>query len=266
MNVYNDSEQRITVSTTLCRGLYSMNVPEASRVYRILTVDDDPISLAVTVLLLEAEGHQVLQAESGERAIEILGECPVDCRPDVILADLQMPGISGPALAGWLRPSAPGARLIAMSATPPAAVDGYDAVLRKPLSEGWLQHLGSRRAPADAAGCGKSPGVDTRVFSALQRSMPPAALREVCEAFFEDSRKRVTELRTMAEAGDFAAVRRLAHTLKGSASMIGASGMAGIASVIETGEQRTVDDLLQMIEDLTVQSETVESMLLATIN
>jgi CheY-like chemotaxis protein len=231
-----------------------------------MAVDDDPISLEIISILLESEGHRGILAESGERALEILGEFAEGERPEIILADLQMPGICGPQLAGWLRRAAPNALLIALSATPPESVEGYDAVLKKPLSPGWVKKVQGNSHPAGGVRDASTiPAIDDRVFGALRRAMATEALREVCEAFFADSRSRIVEIRRMAEAGDFDAVRRLAHTLKGSASMIGASRLAGEASAIEAGGYKSSGDLLKMIEDLAVQSRTVESMLLGTI-
>ena len=243
-----------------------MNPLSATGPYVVMAVDDDPISLEIISILLESEGHQGMLAESGERALEMLGEFAEGDRPEIILTDLQMPGVCGPELAGWLRRAAPNATLIALSASPPERVEGYDAVLKKPLSPGWVRIIqGNAQTAGGIKDASTIPAIDDRVFGALRRAMATEALREVCEAFFTDSRSRIGEIRQMAEAGDFDAVRRLAHTLKGSASMIGASRLAGEASAIEAGSYKSSGDLLQMIEDLDVQSRRVESMLLATI-
>jgi CheY-like chemotaxis protein len=215
--------------------------PVAAGPFLILAVDDDPVSLALTALLLESEGHRVWQAESGERAIEMLSEHAAEGRPDIVLADLQMPGIHGPALARWMRAAVPGALFVAMSASPPENVAGYDAVLKKPADAAALRGALLRtHAAASYAETGAVPVVDERVFGALQRAMPPAGLREVCTAFFDDTGSRIAEIRRLAEAGDFSEMRRLAHTLKGSASMVGASRLARVASEIEAGGYQSV--------------------------
>lgn len=58
---------------------------------KILVVDDEPDILFVIGKMLEREGHFVLKAESGERALEVLK----DDRPDLILLDVMMPGLDG---------------------------------------------------------------------------------------------------------------------------------------------------------------------------
>lgn len=57
----------------------------------ILVVDDNPESLRFLVDTLDAAGMTVLIARSGEATLELLGEV----RPDLILMDAVMPGLSG---------------------------------------------------------------------------------------------------------------------------------------------------------------------------
>lgn len=58
---------------------------------QIFVVDDNPTNLEVIVETLSAEGYQVSAAISGERALKRLE----DYCPDLILLDIQMPGIDG---------------------------------------------------------------------------------------------------------------------------------------------------------------------------
>jgi CheY-like chemotaxis protein len=57
----------------------------------ILVVDDDPAMRALIRLVLEAEGHDVDEASSGEDALSHVTLDP----PDLILLDLMMPGMDG---------------------------------------------------------------------------------------------------------------------------------------------------------------------------
>jgi two-component system, NtrC family, sensor kinase len=58
---------------------------------RILAVDDDITYLEQLAGVLRDEGYDVVQARSGEEALELLSIQPVDC----ILLDLTLPGLSG---------------------------------------------------------------------------------------------------------------------------------------------------------------------------
>jgi CheY-like chemotaxis protein/HPt (histidine-containing phosphotransfer) domain-containing protein len=220
---------------------------------RILVIDDDPVSLAIAAVLLEEKGMQVAQAESGERALEMLAGGD---SPDCILADLRMPTLSGSDLAAQLRLRAPSAVLLAMSATPPERVDGYSGVLKKPLSaDDILSALATSRGDqiepngrmpvaGDAAEL-DARMLDEAVFNKLRGSMPRKALQEVVDAFIQDARERIEDMRV----ADAQTVRRQAHTVKGAASMLGAVRVAVTASTVEEGidhrgeRLRKVDEL-----------------------
>jgi CheY-like chemotaxis protein len=199
---------------------------------RVLAIDDDPVSLALTGVLLEAEGCEVLQAHSGEQALD---QISAGAAPDCILADLQMPTLAGSDLARLLRQAAPGALLLAMSASPPTTLLGYDWVLRKPLSPEAL-HDAFACLPPDAARNALDPAdpakvLDLAVLDRLDQVMSANALREVVSTFLSDTRSRVEQMQN----ADAETLRRQAHTIKGGAAMVGAVQISAVASAIETG-------------------------------
>ncbi|MBI4422321.1 MAG: response regulator [Elusimicrobia bacterium] len=65
----------------------------------ILMVDDEPDVLSVLEPLLAAEGYRVETARDGEEALRRIQER----RPDLVLLDLQMPGMGGRAVCDVLR-------------------------------------------------------------------------------------------------------------------------------------------------------------------
>ena len=58
----------------------------------ILLVDDDAEIRELLELLLTGEGYAILQADSGEAALELLGK---GASVDLIILDVMMPGLSG---------------------------------------------------------------------------------------------------------------------------------------------------------------------------
>ena len=58
---------------------------------KILIVDDSPTQLHQLRKLVEHFGHDAVTVDSGERALEVAP----DERPEVILMDIVMPGMSG---------------------------------------------------------------------------------------------------------------------------------------------------------------------------
>jgi DNA-binding NtrC family response regulator len=79
---------------------------------RVLVVDDEEPLRHVLDLLLRREGMNVLHAQSGEEALEVLGREEVD----VMLCDVRMPGMGGLALVEWTREHRPAMTVIVMSA------------------------------------------------------------------------------------------------------------------------------------------------------
>jgi CheY-like chemotaxis protein len=58
---------------------------------RILVVEDDPDIRFSVGLALELAGHQIVEAATGEAALELLAGEPVD----LVLLDLRLPGMDG---------------------------------------------------------------------------------------------------------------------------------------------------------------------------
>jgi DNA-binding response OmpR family regulator len=66
---------------------------------RILTVEDDERIRTAVRMALEDEGWDVVEAESGEAAVELFGSQPAD----VVLIDLMLPGMDGFELCRSIR-------------------------------------------------------------------------------------------------------------------------------------------------------------------
>ena len=66
----------------------------------ILTVDDSRTARAEIRQTLEADGHRVLEAADGKRALEVLSAVPP---VDLIITDLYMPEIDGFSLVRKIR-------------------------------------------------------------------------------------------------------------------------------------------------------------------
>lgn len=58
---------------------------------RILVVEDNPGNLKLAMFILESAGHEVVGAEDAATALAIAAESV----PDLILMDIQMPGMDG---------------------------------------------------------------------------------------------------------------------------------------------------------------------------
>ena len=79
---------------------------------RILAVDDDALISMATVGMLEELGHEVIEAYSGQQALEILQN---QADIDILITDFSMPGMNGVELAQAARQLRP--RLAVLVAT-----------------------------------------------------------------------------------------------------------------------------------------------------
>jgi CheY-like chemotaxis protein len=78
----------------------------------ILCVDDEENQLAVRKLVLESKGYAVLTAPSGQQALALLAQHPVD----LVLSDHLMPGLTGAELARQIKAQKPELPVILISA------------------------------------------------------------------------------------------------------------------------------------------------------
>ncbi|WP_313171870.1 hybrid sensor histidine kinase/response regulator [Massilia oculi] len=102
---------------------------------RVLLVEDEDDIRENTAELMRIMGYEVLEAASAEAALALL-----ERRPDIVLTDLQLPGLGGEALARLVREKLPRARIAFMSGASHAS-DAADALLPKPYDAGQLEAL-----------------------------------------------------------------------------------------------------------------------------
>ena len=107
---------------------------------RILVVDDSMDAAESTALLLQAWGHEVRVAHDGAGALQ----AAVDLRPEIVLLDIGLPGMSGYEVAKHLRlrDSSRDALIIAITGY------GQDEDRRKALDAGFNRHLTKPVDPA----------------------------------------------------------------------------------------------------------------------
>ena len=74
--------------------MYSSRPP---RPLRVLVADDDDDMLALVTATLHADGCSTVEAHDGEELLDLLRNAldGPQLRPDVIVADVKMPGLSG---------------------------------------------------------------------------------------------------------------------------------------------------------------------------
>ncbi len=102
----------------------------------ILVVEDNPHNLKLALLVLKKAGHEVLSADSGETGLQIASAQ----QPDLVLMDVQMPGMDGLSATRLLKQSPDTAHIKVVALTALAMkgdaerimAAGCDAYLAKP--------------------------------------------------------------------------------------------------------------------------------------
>ncbi len=124
---------------------------------RIIVVEDNERNLKLLRDVLQFAGFEVLEARSGEQGVAL---AETSC-PDLVLMDLQLPGIDGTQAMRLIRERAPtrGVPIVAVTAQAMkedrerAVRAGFDGYLEKPISvralpeqvRGFLVNRGVRR-------------------------------------------------------------------------------------------------------------------------
>jgi PAS domain S-box-containing protein len=166
---------------------------------------------------------------------------------------------------------------------------GMDDYVAKPLRPAELEAAIARSAKADAAerapqdgGAGGAPQKDEAGGADTPRGASPrpnastadgadatvaferglllerlggdeVILDQIVKVFLEDAPQQLTAMQAASDAGDTTTLRRLAHTVKGSAGTVGATGLqaaaAGLEQAVDRSDSAASRELLAVVRD-----------------
>lgn len=212
---------------------------------RILLVEDLAVNREIATAMLEKAGYSVVQAESGTRAIELSARE----RFDLVLMDIQMPGLDGLATTAELRrQSGDGPRTPIIALTANVMSDrveafrqaGMDDHLAKPIQrsallakvEQWVTPPSA--APVEVASPGPA-GFDRETFEEVVDLLGPARV----QASLAEIAQRLSAVGGMVE--DRAALGREAHALVSLTGVLGFTDLAQACRDLEKACQGTAD-------------------------
>ena len=115
---------------------------------KILVVEDNPLNMRLIEMTLRRRGYMLLMASDGQEAIKMA----LIERPDLIIMDIQLPGINGLDVTRKLRKTPPvsdtpiiGVTAYAMKGDREKIIEaGCDAYLSKPVDTRQLPELVAR--------------------------------------------------------------------------------------------------------------------------
>ncbi|HEX6862472.1 MAG TPA: ATP-binding protein [Thermoanaerobaculia bacterium] len=238
--------------------------------WSILVAEDNPLNQKVVALMLESLGYQADVAGDGFAVLEALRRRSYD----VILMDVQMPGMDGIEATRRLRAELPAERqprIVALTANVLAEqrgaclAAGMDDFLGKPLGfvelrSALLRADGERmpEAPAPPAPSAGVPPLDGLLDPAplddlarLEEAAGKPLVRTVVETFLTEMPRRLERLRDALGRADAEKLAFAAHSLKGSCGQIGALRLATLSAELETaGRQGRLEAAPALLADL----------------
>jgi CheY-like chemotaxis protein len=124
----------------------------------ILIVDDNPTNLKLAADVLEFEGHKIARARDADEAQEVLKHT----QPELILMDLQMPGMDGLTLTRLLKAN-PSYQHIPVVALTAFAMKGDEDKAREAGCHSYIiKPIETRKLPGQVA----------KVLAAVQKDKP----------------------------------------------------------------------------------------------
>ncbi|HEY8257533.1 MAG TPA: response regulator [Gemmatimonadales bacterium] len=265
---------------------------------RALVVDDNVVNRAVIVGMLESCACAATEAANGREAVMHA----MSSEFDVVFMDCQMPIMDGFEATGEIRrrEATDGRRRVPIVALTASALKGererclaagMDDYLSKPVRQAELEGMVSRwasagvRASGRSAGHGHSPNgngngnghsngnghapprevLDQSVIAGLRAMRSPRsgdASGRLIGIYLEHTPQSIRQLRGAVDGGDCAEAQRIAHTIKSSSGMLGATGLAALlAKAEEAGRGRSDEELRTLIGDIEAEYQRVHSAL-----
>ncbi|MBC3464668.1 response regulator [Pseudomonas sp. RW10S2] len=239
-----------------------------SRVPRILCVDDNPANLLLVQTLLEGMGAAVVAVDNGFSAVQAVQDEPFD----LVLMDVQMPGMDGCACTEQIRrwetsQSSPPLPIVALTAHAMANEkrallhSGMDDYLTKPISERQLAQVVmkwtglSLGTPSLDRATERFPdGNELKVLDheeglrlAAGKADLAADMLAMLLASLEGDRQAIRNAR---EQGDRSAMIERVHRLNGASRYCGVPQLRAACQRSETLLKQDSPQALQALDDL----------------
>jgi CheY-like chemotaxis protein len=258
----------------------------------VLVIEDNPVNQEVIGQMLRHLGLKVRVAASALQGLRALCEAHFD----LVLMDIQMPGMDGVEALNWFRRGTGGRfDFLTPGSTPVIAVTanalggdedrflalGFDDYLSKPFRQSQLLAMltkrlslsaadtdasttpggGSIGAPAQVAVPPEPPVLDADALARLKELDPTGEnqlLARVVKAFETSAARLMPQLQDARRAGDAHGLRHVAHTLKSSSASIGAVKLSQLCADIESRiRTEKVENLEARLDSMCAEMEIV---------
>ena len=222
------------------RGSASLAAVKDQPTLDILVAEDNAINKQLIGLLLKKWGHRATIVENGFAAVTAAGAADFD----IILMDVQMPGLSGIEAAERIRRvSGPRGQvpIIALTAhvmqtmREEVLAAGMDAHVSKPIDPDELAEAIAKLTRKTASEPSASAGLprDDKLLKRLEAQIGREAVAEIAGMLLAQTPERLAELHRALNTGDAEEARRMAHDIASTAGNLGLGSVAKIARDFE---------------------------------
>ncbi len=259
----------------------------------VLVVEDNPVNQEVIGQMLRQLGLTVRVAGGAMQGLRALCEAHFD----LVLMDIQMPGMDGVEALTWFRRGSggrfdfltpPATKVVAVTANALGGDEerylslGFDDYLSKPFRQSQLLAMLSKRlapspdvpgAPASGDAGAAEPTTSVLDAGALDRlrELDPRGdnqlIARVVSAFETSVGRLLPQLQDARRGGDMAGIRHVAHTLKSSSASVGALKLSHLCAETETMIRlERVESLDSAVDGICRESEIVLQALKQLLN
>ncbi|MDZ4355212.1 MAG: ATP-binding protein, partial [Variovorax sp.] len=207
----------------------SADAHAATPTAHILVVDDHPANRELVKMQLEALGYTSDQASGGLQALDLFATR----RHDLIITDINMPGMDGYTLARALR--AQGSRVPIVALTADVAMRerercesaGIDTALIKPILLDTLDQTVRQLTLRDPDA---APSASIHRQDIAQGTLPASVYQALAQSLTDAA----AAIRAALGAGDAASLGAALHSLRGAFALIHEAGLAADCAAMET--------------------------------
>ena len=246
------AEQRHRIRTTALKPL------------RILVAEDNLVNQRLIEVILGRVGHTVDIVGNGREAVEAVEKC----RYDLVLMDMQMPVMDGPAAAAMIRrlPEHLGRLpIIAVTASVMpeqralCVASGMNTIITKPVDADQLLDIIAGLSTDEtltnevtALASDGTPILDSTRLNQLRSDIGQDELRNLLNAVSDEGERFLIALRESLASEDIHTTKRLAHDMRGLAGNLGLSRLEQAAAELEQedGTIASIRDLIPRLDKI----------------
>ncbi|MEM6820854.1 MAG: response regulator [Verrucomicrobiota bacterium] len=230
---------------------------------KLLLVEDSEVNREVALIQLNGWNHEIITAENGKQAVEILAQKTFDG----VLMDCQMPEMDGYEATQFIRNPESSVidheiYIIAMTANAlqgdreKCLKAGMSDYVSKPVDEDELiealkrchlhktQHL---PPPVVQATSPTPPPVNESKTSGASINFPPHLIK----LFISETEKRLQQMDAALASNHAEDAKNIAHTIKGTAGNFRANELADLAKVCEQlSSENRLDDVRKVVPEM----------------